>query len=475
MIIYKNTGCKIQTKNKNVIKEIKVKLTKPNPIFYLMERINKPTYNIPREIIMYEEVNGILIIPRGAITLIKDIVKKYKEFIIIRDERSNGYNINVRFNFNGNFNDLYSYQKELINPTNKKTNGILVAPCGFGKTVSSLGIIVKKKVSTLIIVHTSELMKQWLDEIKSKIKGNFTIGQIGGGKKQLGDITIGMNQTLTRLNKNQFNELNKKFGMVILDEMQHAPASSFLKVIKNLNCKYIYGISATPTRKDGLHFLSYNYIGPIIHKVKDITLEKHNRLVPVKVKYVKTNKCYDFKTMNENFITLNTKISKDQYRNELIIKKVIEDVTNNKFPMILCNRTLQAARFIQMLKNRNYKVGKLLGVFSKKERAKYKKLASSNQLDVLVCIDKLAMEGLNIPPIDTIHIVYPTNNKNNLKQAIGRGRRVYNSKKYCQVYMYQDYIYYEWNNKEYEHRLGRNFKACQLKYFKEFNFIVDDV
>ncbi|WP_330389453.1 DEAD/DEAH box helicase [Geosporobacter ferrireducens] len=152
----------------------------------------------------------------------------------------------------------------------KYDNGILSGTTAFGKTVVAINLIAERKVNTLIIVDKINLVSQWKKRLMEFLTINETlpdtdagkkrgrkkvksiIGQLGAGKDNLsGIIDIAVMQSLNRMG--EVKDCVKNYGMVIVDECHHVSAFSFEKILKSINARYIYGLTATPTRKDGHH------------------------------------------------------------------------------------------------------------------------------------------------------------------------------------------------------------------------------
>lgn len=474
----------VTSNNTALLKELKKQLEVKNPQYYKLQAMGRPIYDEPREFIMYEEKNNVLSIPRGHGQILMQLASRYNEKITkFTDNRSNGHEIDVELNLNDKFVKLHDYQQNLIDSicTNNIINGVIIMPCGAGKTVSALGLVAKMKTSTLILVHTRDLMQQWIDEIvgckdkniTAKLTGDFECGQLGNGIKKVGDVTIGMVQTIHRLKDKDFKYLSKQFGLIIHDETHHVPSRTFLSIIKRLSSKRVYGLSATPNRKDQLQFLLYNYIGPVIHKVTDKELRALGKFVPTLVERVKTNVEFDFGTMNNDFIALTTAITSHTMRNEIILEQVEADIKAGRHPMILCNRTKHAEYLQSKFIARGYKVGILMGKIEAKVRNEYKTLAIAGELDVMICMQQIAGEGLDVPIIDTIHLPYIINNKNNLKQIIGRGGRTFKDKLHCSVKIYDDFIFSRILDKKTEHGMMTNIRRNHNKWFKEFGYDIN--
>jgi len=163
---------------------------------------------------------------------------------------------------------LRSYQEEAVEKALAVKHGVIVMPPGAGKTVTSLALASRLGLRPLILVHTTDLMNQWIDA-STQFLGH-PLDKIGGGKETTGSIigTVCMVQTLTTWHRLELEELSMRHGVLLVDECHHAPAETILKVLWNLGLPRRYGVSATPKRADGLTDLLYWVFGPIVHQVR---------------------------------------------------------------------------------------------------------------------------------------------------------------------------------------------------------------
>ena len=175
--------------------------------------------------------------------------------------------------------NLLSHQADALKITDIKDFGVIVSPPGSGKTIMALELIARKKQPTLIIVHRKQLFDQWIDRIQNFLSiPKNKIGQIGNQKEKIGDeVTVATIQSLSR---RDLTDLKNRFGMIIVDECHHIPAKSFREVITKLNCYYLYGLTATPKRKNNDEKLIYVYIGNIIYEItqKEFLIEQNNKV-----------------------------------------------------------------------------------------------------------------------------------------------------------------------------------------------------
>lgn len=125
-------------------------------------------------------------------------------------------------------------------------------------------MIAQRKVNTLILVHRKSLLDQWKKQLNDFLEINEVItdnskrrkshlspiGELCSGKDSLhGLIDIALIQSC--LENNEVKPFVRDYGMVIVDECHHVSSVSFEQVLKQVNAHYVYGLTATPIRKDG--------------------------------------------------------------------------------------------------------------------------------------------------------------------------------------------------------------------------------
>ncbi len=251
-----------------------------NPMFYRQQAMRLPTYGHPRVISCADETKEYLCLPRGCEP---ELVSELEELgIEIRhiDKTNRGIRIDVEFN-----GRLREEQSLALNHLLPKDNGILSGTTAFGKTIVAIKLIAEKKVNTLILIDKVSLLSQWKERLsqflivneplpeqpatsakkRGRKKKISVIGQLGSGINSLsGIVDIAVMQSLSR--KGEVKECVKNYGMIIADECHHASAFTYEQILKTTNAKYIYGLTATPTRKDGHHPILLMHCGPIRYR-----------------------------------------------------------------------------------------------------------------------------------------------------------------------------------------------------------------
>jgi len=244
-----------------LITKLKRLATFPNKEFYKRMRMRLPTYPMSRFIFAGEIRKDHLLLPRGVLDKVTNVLNEAKAEVSVVDTRPKLKKIKIKF-----CGELTKSQKQATRKFSKQEVGILVATPGCGKTVMGCYLMAKRRLPTLILVHKQPLVNQWLSRIVE-----FTdfdkkeIGIVAGAKKKpKSKIDIAMLQTLARTDN--LKEFLSNYDHVIIDECHHIPAVSFEDILKQVSAKYILGLTATPYRKDGLEKLLFYQCGDIIQK-----------------------------------------------------------------------------------------------------------------------------------------------------------------------------------------------------------------
>jgi len=228
---------------------------------------------------------------------------------------------------------------------------------------------------------------------------------------------------------------------MLVSNCHHAAADTYVKCMKNISAKYLLGVSATPKRTDKKDFLVSTYLGDEIHEITDDDLKIAGRRVSCRVSIVNTNVRYNWDKLNQDHTLLTTLMAEDVARNKLIIEKILLDIENDRLPLVIINRVSHSMILKSSLKMHGIKVGEIIGSVPTWERAKVRKGVKEGKYQCLVVSRQIAAEGLDIESISSVHIPFWTSNLDQIKQMIGRGQRVFESKEFCQVWMYHDELF----------------------------------
>ena len=205
-----------------------------------------------------------------------------------------GYDEGTTFNFNltssstsGAKFEIRDYQRNAINVfhangKNEGGSGVIVLPCGAGKTIIGIGITQIVGAETLILVTNTLSIRQWKNEILDKTDiSEDNIGEYSGEKKEIRSITIATYNILThkKVKGGEFTHFNifsaKRWGLIIYDEVHLLPAPVF-RMTSEIQAKRRLGLTATLVREDGLEEDVFSLIGPKKYDLGWKTLEKES-------------------------------------------------------------------------------------------------------------------------------------------------------------------------------------------------------
>ena len=161
---------------------------------------------------------------------------------------------------------LRDYQKEAVEKFAAGGSGVVVLPCGAGKTLVGAATMAKIKTNTLILVTNTVSARQWRAELLARTTlTEDEIAEYSGSSKEIAPVTIATYQILTTKRKGEFAHLEllnaRDWGLVIYDEVHLLPAPIF-KMTADLQARRRLGLTATLVREDGRESDVFSLIGP---------------------------------------------------------------------------------------------------------------------------------------------------------------------------------------------------------------------
>jgi len=291
---------------------------------------------------------------------------------------------------------------------------------------------------------------------RGRKKQQSIIGQIGAGKNNLcGIIDIAVMQSLNRLG--EVKECVKNYGMVIVDECHHVSAFSFEEILKSINAKYVYGLTATPFRKDGHHPIIFMQCGQIRYR-DDAKNQAEKRpfehyVIP---RFTSFRVPFDKNEKEATIQELYSQIVTDEMRNQFIIDDVVKSYENGRNSIVLTERTAHVELLSEELSKKIPNVISLvggLGTRKTKEIMKQINDTTPDQQLTLVATGKYIGEGFDEPRLDTLFLAMPISWKGTLHQYAGRLHRLSDNKDEVQIYDYID-IHVRMLEKMYHKRLN---------------------
>jgi superfamily II DNA or RNA helicase len=325
-----------------------------------------------------------------------------------------GDDINLTFH-----GEMREYQNNIVNKyidfVKDSGGGLLDVDPGKGKTVMALYIIAKLKKKTLVIVHKSFLLNQWIERIEQFLP-DARVGKIQGQIIDIEDkdIVIGMLQSLSQ--KTYPESMFDCFGLSVYDETHHLGAEVFSRCMMKTMTNYTLGLSGTMQRKDGLTKVFKMFLGDVIHKEKTDTTE-HKVIVKAinyKVDDDEFNEIkYDYRG-NPLYSTMISKLCSYNHRSEFILKVLETELEQNPEQqiMILAHNKSLITYLYKAIEHRNIAtVGYYIGGMKEAD------LKISESKKVIIATYAMASEGLDIKTLSSLIMASP---KTDVCQSVGR-------------------------------------------------------
>ncbi|CRN00158.1 MULTISPECIES: TOTE conflict system archaeo-eukaryotic primase domain-containing protein [Pseudomonas] len=392
-----------------------------NPEFYKAQAMRMSVWNKPRIIGCAQNFPKHIALPRGCLDAALELLEENGVTPILKDERFAGDPIDVSF-----LGILRSDQEAAVSAMLSHDTGILCAPTAFGKTVSAAALIAARGINTLVLVHRTELLRQWQERLQAFLRvGNGVVGTLGGGKAKLtGIIDIAVMQSLSR--KGEISDQVKNYGQIIVDECHHLSAVSFEALLRSASARYVLGLTATPVRRDGQQPIIFMQCGPIRHSAARPASAPHDlsvipRLLPKPIVVP------DGVGIQDVF----RRLADDSERTANIVSEIELAYNDGRKILVLTERTEHVDALELELQQRVHNLFTLHGRVSKKQRISRMHELESLPPDaprVLLATGKLVGEGFDHPPLDTLVLAMPISWKGILQQYAGRLHRTHADK-----------------------------------------------
>ena len=408
-----------------------------NPEFYTAQAMRLSTFGKPRVISCAKLFSKHVALPRGCLDdllrLLADVGVKAK----LRDERQQGRPLETRF-----LGELTAEQKKAVAALLKHETGVLAATTAFGKTVVAANMIAARGRNTLVLVHRRQLLEQWVARLQTflDIPAN-EIGVIYGGKKKpTGIIDIALMQSLVR--GGVVSDLVADYGHVVADECHHLSAVSFEAIAQQAKARFVLGLSATVTRKDGHHPIIFMQCGPVRHRV-DARTQAAARPFEHMVIFRRTEFRIPRNQPDEKppIQELYAKLTQDSARNDLIFDDILSALEAGRSPVVITERK----DHLEMLAGRLSKFAKNVvvlrgGMSAQRTRAASETLGaiSDGEERVLVATGRYLGEGFDDARLDTLFLTMPISWRGTLAQYAGRLHRLHAPKRDVVIYDYVD-------------------------------------
>lgn len=449
--ITRSSGIYIPTENLSAkaVNHLKRIAAFKNPEFYAKLGMRLPVYNLPRIISSSEIMDDYLILPRGCEEAATDFFKSNDVEVRIDDKTNTGARIDVGFK-----GSLYEEQQRAIEALEAHRCGTLYATTAFGKTVTAAALIAQKKVNTLILVHTKALLDQWRERLEEYLSTDFQpeehhkgrgrrkkfqqFGALSSTENTLnGKIDIALLQSC--MSDNEVKQFVRDYGMVIVDECHHAPAVNFERVLREVNARFVYGLTATPIRKDGHQPIIFMQCGEISYTADSKSQQTQQSFRRLLIPRFTSHR--NLKADGGNYAQVIDELIESESRNKQILDDIASNLAEGRTPIILTARTAHVDLLAEECRQICPNVFRLVGNDSaktKREVMEQLSLVPADEPLVVVATGKYVGEGFDLPRLDTLMLALPVSWKGLIAQYTGRLHRNYPGKSETRIYDYID-------------------------------------
>lgn len=426
---------RIMDAQKDIVNKIKKQLTIKNPKYILKKRIGVPVWGMKENIEFWEENNNELVLPRGYLQEFKYLLTQKKINNISKiDKRIKLAHVDYLSKPN-----LRDYQKPAVMSAINSHQGIIVMPCGAGKTETALGIVAELGQPTLWITHTMDLLNQSKDRAISRLGlSDSQIGVIQGKNNSIGThITFATVQTLA---KRDLSDIKEHFGCVVVDECHlcfrdDKAERMFNSVLSQLPAYYRFGVTASEYRADGLIKAMYYILGSKIYEVTQSMLNNAGKVIVPTVEMLNTDFFYkppEDKLFNNMVMALHMR--EDAKRNSMLVDILTKKIHKDDYCLVLGD----SLEHLEALKNAVTNFGRtaifINGKTKKSDREKLMVDMREGKYQYLFATYQLAKLGLDIPRLNKLVQASPKKDKTSIQQAVGRIMRQFEGKAEAVVY-----------------------------------------
>ena len=408
-----------------------------NPAFYSAQAMRRSTFGIPRIVACAELLSHHIALPRGCRETMEQSLEELGVRLHLRDERNPGRPAKAAF-----VGKLTEEQKASADALLSHDTGVLSASTAFGKTVVAASLIAARKTNTLVLVHRRQLMDQWIARLGVFLDlPGSAIGRIGGGKREpSGIVDVAVIQSLVR--DKRVDDIVADYGHLVVDECHHISAVSFEAVARRAKARYVLGLSATITRKDGHHPVVFMQCGPVRYRVNakdqaDRRPFQHRAVLRPTGFRMPDDMDGERLPIQKVYAAL----AADEDRNALIFDDVLKALEAGRSPIVLTERKDHAQRLLNRLGPFAKNVLLLHGGMGTRQRSKMARRIEEipdTEERVLIATGRYIGEGFDDARLDMLFLVMPVSWRGTLAQYVGRLHWLHPEKRDVVVYDYVD-------------------------------------
>ena len=314
--------------------------------------------------------------------------------------------------------------------------------------------VFKQALNTLILTHTRALLDQWRERLSEYLLTDFQPEEqlIGRGRRKKfqqfgalsstentlnGKIDIALLQSC--ISNNEVKQFVRDYGLVIVDECHHVSAVNFERVLREVNARYVYGLTATPIRKDGHQPIIFMQCGEIRYTADSKSQQSHKSFRRLLIPRFTSHR--NLSADGNNYAQIIDELTESESRNKLILDDVAANLAEGRTPIILTARTAHVDLLTEQCRKICPNVIRLVGNDSPKAKREVMEKLSHVPADeplVVVATGKYIGEGFDLPRLDTLMLALPVSWKGLIAQYTGRLHRNYPGKTETCIYDYID-------------------------------------
>jgi len=288
-----------------------------------------------------------------------------------------------------------------------------------------------------VVVHTKELLEQWIARIETFLGiPAREVGVIGGGKQIIGDkISVGLVQSLYKVAR----DVAPHVSHLVVDECHRTPSRTFTECITAFDSRFMTGLSATPWRRDGLSRLIYWYIGDKAYEVDKADLVEAGHVLRAEVTWRETTFTPNHDPSTE-YSKMLSELTRDASRNGLIAADVAQEAQGKGggVCLVLSDRKAHCEALQAALQGHGIEAHLLTGDLSNGERQAVVAALDGGEVKVLIATGQLIGEGFDCPELSILFMATPIKFNGQLLQYLGRVLRPAPGKDKAKVYDYND-------------------------------------
>jgi superfamily II DNA or RNA helicase len=358
----------------------------------------------------------------------------------------------------------YSYQKEILEnlelerDIKDRTKNLVVAATGTGKTVISAfeyknyAQVFDKKPSLLFVAHRKEILQQSLQTFRQVLK-NANFGELFVDKYRPAEWDY-VFASIQSLHSGDFDFAPDTYDVIIIDEFHHAEAATYRKLLDHAKPEYLLGLTATPERSDGINVKDW-FGGQASAELRVWDAIEQGLLAPFQYFGVHDNtdlRGIGWSRGKYNITELEEKYTASNDRLTHILKEIEDKITDPvRMRALGFCASVQHAKYLAKQFNKiGFSSVALSGKTDKDERHDAVVKLRNGDINVIFVVD-LFNEGVDIPEVDTILFLRPTDSAILFTQQLGRGLRISEGKECLTVL---DFIGFQNKNFSFANKFG---------------------